>query len=49
MGLEDYDEFTQFDKNHRPIFPGYTFEGGKSVYRGEEVGEGGFVYSEPGM
>lgn len=49
MGLEDYDEFTQFDKNHRPIFPGYTFEGGKSVYRGEEVGEGGYVYSEPGM
>ena len=44
MGLEDYDEFTQFDKNHRPIFPGYTFEGGKSVYRGEEVGEGGYVY-----
>ena len=49
MGLEDYDEFTQFDKNHRPIFPGYTFEGGKSVYRDEEVGEGGYVYSEPGM
>ena len=49
MGFEDYDEFTQFDKNHRPIFPGYTFEGGKSVYRGEEVGEGGYVYSEPGM
>lgn len=49
MGLEDYDEFTQFDKNHHPIFPGYTFEGGKSVYRGEEVGEGGYVYSEPGM
>ena len=49
MGLEDYDEFTQFDKNNRPIFPGYTFEGGKSVYRGEEVGEGGYVYSEPGM
>ena len=49
MGLEDYDEFTQFDKNNRPIFPGYTFEGGKSIYRGEEVGEGGYVYSEPGM
>ncbi len=49
MGLEDYDEFTQFDKNHRPIFPDYTFEGGKSVYRGGEVGEGGYVYSEPGM
>ena len=30
-------------------FPGYTFDYGKSVYRGEEVGEGGYVYSEPGM
>ena len=32
-----------------PYFPGYTFENGKSMYRGEEVGEGGYVYSEPGM
>ena len=32
-----------------PYFPGYTFEGGKSMYRGEEVGEGGYVYAEPGM
>lgn len=45
----EYDEYTVFDKNHRPIFPGYTFEGGKSIYRGEEVGEGGYVYAEPGM
>lgn len=30
-------------------FPGYTFENGKSIYRGEEVGEGGYVYAEPGM
>lgn len=30
-------------------FPGYVFEGGKSTYRGEETGEGGYVYSEPGM
>lgn len=30
-------------------FPGYKFENGKSTYRGEEVGEGGYVYSEPGM
>lgn len=49
ISLEDYDEFTQFDKNHRPIFPGYKFENGKSTYRGEEVGEGGYVYAEPGM
>lgn len=32
-----------------PFFPGYKFEFGKSIYRGEEVGEGGYVYSEPGM
>lgn len=32
-----------------PVFPGYKFENGKSTYRGEEVGEGGYVYSEPGM
>lgn len=32
-----------------PFFPGYTFEGGKSTYLNEEVGEGGYVYAEPGM
>lgn len=31
------------------IFPGYIFENGKSFYKGFEVGEGGFVYAEPGM
>ena len=31
------------------LFPGYTFEFGKSSYRGEDPGEGGYVYSEPGM
>lgn len=31
------------------MFPGYIFENGKSTYRGEEVGEGGYVYAEPGM
>lgn len=30
-------------------FPGYKFEEGVSTYRGEETGEGGYVYSEPGM
>lgn len=33
----------------KPIFPGYTFDNGKSVYRDEEVGEGGYVYAEPGI
>lgn len=32
-----------------PYFPGYKHEFGKSTYRGEEVGEGGFVYAEPGV
>ena len=32
-----------------PYFPGYKYEGGKSTYRGEEVGEGGYVYAEPGI
>lgn len=30
-------------------FPGYTYEFGKSTYRDENVGEGGYVYAEPGM
>lgn len=30
-------------------FPGYVYEMGKSTYRDEEVGEGGYVYAEPGM
>ena len=32
-----------------PYFPGYKYENGKSIYRGEEVGEGGYVYAEPGI
>lgn len=30
-------------------FPGYTFESGKSQYKGEDPGEGGYVYAEPGI
>lgn len=30
------------------IFPGYEFDNGKSSYRGEDPGEGGYVYAEPG-
>jgi hypothetical protein len=30
-------------------FPGYVYDYGKSTYRGIEVGEGGYVYAEPGM
>lgn len=47
--LYEFDEYTRFDEYDRPIFPGYKFEFGKSTYRGEEVGEGGYVYSEPGI
>ena len=49
MGDPEYDQYTAFDKKGRPIFPGYKFENGKSIYRREEVGEGGYVYAEPGM
>lgn len=31
------------------IFPGYSFENGKSNYRGEDPGEGGYVYANPGV
>jgi hypothetical protein len=30
-------------------FPGYEFKLGKSSYKGEDPGEGGYVYAEPGM
>jgi GTP:adenosylcobinamide-phosphate guanylyltransferase len=30
-------------------FNGYKFDAGKSWYRGENPGEGGYVYSEPGI
>lgn len=56
-------EYTLFDAQYRPIFPGYKFEwktvdekGKKldkgyweSTYRGEIVGEGGYVYAEHGV
>jgi hypothetical protein len=37
------------EKSALPFFPGYKFENGKSTYRGEDVGEGGYVYAEPGI
>ena len=40
--------FTVFEGT-KPLFPGYRFDAGKSIYRGEEVGEGGYVYAEQGM
>ena len=47
---EGFDEYTMFHTvDGNPIFPGYKYENGKSTYRNEEVGEGGYVYAEPGM
>jgi hypothetical protein len=42
-------QYTIFNPQGKPVFPGYTFDHGKSIYRGEEVGEGGYVYAEPGI
>lgn len=41
------DKFVYTDLSE--TFPGYTFDFGKSSYRDEEPGEGGYVYAEPGM
>lgn len=30
-------------------FPGYEFDFGKNMYRGVDLGKGGYVYAEPGM
>lgn len=48
-GAAGCDNWTAFDDLGRPIFPDYKFEFGKSIYREEEVGEGGYVYAEPGI
>lgn len=42
-------KYTAFNADGKPLFPGYSFDHGKSIYRGEEVGEGGYVYAEPGI
>ena len=41
------DKFVYTDLSE--MFPGYRFENGKSFYRDENPGEGGYVYAEPGM
>ena len=30
-------------------FPGYEFVDGKNMFRGDDIGKGGYVYAEPGM
>ena len=47
FGDEKHPELVYTDLSE--MFPGYTFEFGHSSYRGEDPGEGGYVYSEPGM
>lgn len=42
---QPYMEYTDLSE----MFPGYEFDHGESHYRGEIVGEGGYVYAEPGM
>lgn len=37
------------EDSYLPYFWGYKYEFGKSTYRDEEVGEGGYVYAEPGI
>lgn len=37
------------DRSLLPYFEGYEYNAGKSSYLGDEVGEGGYVYAEPGM
>lgn len=48
--LYQTDMYNVFDyQTEKPFFPGYVYDKGKSIYRGEEVGEGGYVYAEPGI
>lgn len=46
--------YTVFDEQGRPLFPGYTYSKNEkgfyeSWYRDELIGEGGYVYAEPGI
>ena len=46
---KDRNPQTQFNYVHLDeMFPGYVFDAGVSHYKGEIVGEGGYVYAEPG-
>lgn len=35
--------------NIKNDFPGYEYVNGKNMYRGDDVGRGGYVYAEPGI
>lgn len=38
-----------FVTDYIQAFPGYEFKDGKNLYRGTDLGFGGYVYAEPGM
>lgn len=48
---ETYDGKSELPRGYSilPFFPGYTFDKGQSFFLNEEIGEGGRVYSEPGI
>lgn len=47
FGKEKHPELVYTDLSEE--FPGYEYVNGKNIYRGEDVGKGGYVYAEPGM
>ena len=49
FGAEKYPQKSFVYTDLSTIFKGYKFDGRESTYRGEVVGEGGYVYSEPGI
>lgn len=48
---EGFDNYTRFNKQGQPIFPGYEYDQykNKSIYREEDPSEGGYVYAEQGI
>ena len=42
-------KWNKFTPDGKCWFPDYKFEFGKSLYRGEDPKEGGYVYAEPGI
>lgn len=51
FGTDSYEE-VQSELQYTDLsemFHGYSFDNGVSTYMGEETGEGGYVYAEPGM
>ena len=47
LGLYKHDSET--NGQYIQAFPGYEFKDGKNIYRGTDLGMGGYVYAEPGM